>query len=312
MVTLIVSADYNQKKLAGFLRGHFPKLPQSAIYKAIRTKNIRINGVKVSGNVQVETGDSIDIYIKDEILYGIPLEKKSLQLSDIVFEDDNLLMVNKKPGIPVHPGTDPHEETLIDMAFTYLQEKGGLTRDGFTPSLCHRLDRNTGGIVIIAKTPEALRVMLDKIKKREVRKFYKCLVAGCPAQPHAELKHYLIKDEFKSRVFISDRKKPGAVEAITRYRVLVPGEMMSLLEVELVTGRTHQIRAHLAHIGHPIVGDGKYGSEKFNRQAGAKQQALWAYKVVFNFRNGGVLDYLKGKSFETQDVEFQVRDWPEK
>lgn len=308
MVTLIVPADYNHKKLDKFLGEHFPKLSRNAMYKAIRTKNIRINGIKVSGNALIKPGDSIEVYIKDEALYGTQLKKSSLRPSDIVFEDDNLLIANKKPGIPVHPDRNPQEETFIDMAITYLQEKGGYTYNGFTPSLCHRLDRNTGGIIIIAKTPEALRVMLDKIKKREVRKFYKCLVIGCPVRPYAELRHYLVKDEFKSRVFISDRKKPGAVEITTRYKVLIPGKTMSLLEVELVTGRTHQIRAHLAHIGHPIVGDDKYGSKKFNRQAGAKHQALWAYKVAFDFKDGEVLGYLKGQSFETRDIEFMVRD----
>ena len=309
MISIEVSQKYNQKKLDKFLMENFRKLSQSSIYKAIRTKNIRINGIKISANTILNTGDQLDIYIKDEILYGVSLKDHQISL-DIIYEDQHLLLVNKKPGIQVLPDKDCKELTLIDVATQYLKEKDEYPPDNpvsFPPSLCHRLDRNTGGIIIIAKTQEALTVMLDKIKKREVKKYYQCIVIGCPNLREAELKHYLFKDQKKSHVYISDVRKSGWVEIITRYKVISRGKEMSKLEVELVTGKTHQIRAHLAHIGHPIVGDGKYGVNKFNRMVGSKHQALWAYKVEFDFKDGEILDYLRGKVFETYDIEFDIK-----
>lgn len=307
MISLTVPEKYDNKKLDRFLTEHFKKLPRSAVFKALRNKDIRINGVKINENIILKAGDVLNVYIKDNILYG--LSSGSSPSFEIVYEDANLLLVNKPQGIPVHSDKDPKEPTLIDMVKNFLEQKNEYDSnkpDSFAPALCHRLDRNTGGIVIIAKTAEALKIMLDKIKKREVKKYYKCLVIGCPQPMEAELKHYLIKDSGKSLVHISDVRKPGAVEIITRYRVLEAGEEMSLLEVELVTGKTHQIRAHMAYIGHPIVGDGKYGVNQFNRKVGAKYQALWAYKVVFDFKDGGILNYLKGKGFQVKDLSYAV------
>jgi 23S rRNA pseudouridine955/2504/2580 synthase len=307
--SVTVPDTYNNKKLDRFLKETFKNLPLNAIYKALRTKDIRVNGVKASQNVVLQAGDQLDIYIKDEVLYGTFNAYEPIGSAlEIVFEDHNLLLVNKQPSIPVHTDIDPNETTLLDMAVKYLEEKREYisgSPNSFAPALCHRLDRNTGGIIIIAKTPEALAIMLDKIKKREVKKYYQCLVIGCPNPMQAELKSYLFKDSSKSLVHIYNERKPGAVEIITRYKVLEAGEEISRLEVELVTGKTHQIRAHLAHIGHPIVGDGKYGINKFNRKVGAKHQALWAYKVKFDFKEGGILSYLKGKTFETK-VDFVI------
>lgn len=313
MVRINVPLKYNNKKIVRFLKDNFENLSLNTIYKAIRTKKIKVNGNKISENITLKTGDQVDIYIKNDILYG--LSNKIPTEIQIVYEDNNLLLVNKKPGIPVHPDKDPYEPTLIDMVTQYLQKKGEYmpgNPTSFPPALCHRLDRNTGGIVIIAKNPEARKVILSKIKKREIKKFYQCIVIGCPQLREAELRHYLIKDKFKSRVYISDKNQPGAVEIITRYKVLSPGKEMSKLEIELVTGKTHQIRAHLAYIGHPIVGDGKYGINKFNKKVGAKHQALWAYKIIFDFKNGGPLNYLKGKVFEIQNIDFQIRFLEEK
>ncbi len=312
MVSLTVPEKYNNRKLDRFLLEHFTQLSYNALYKALRTKDIRVNGIRINKNVVLKTGDRIDIYIKDEILSGASAVRQNSPDSipiEIVYEDKNLLLVNKMPGIPVHPDKDPSETTLVGLASRYLIEKGEYSPenpDSFAPALCHRLDRNTGGIVIMAKNAEALDVMLDTIKKRQVKKFYQCLVIGCPEPAQAELRHYLFKDAGKSLVYISDKRKPGAVEIITRYKVLEAGEEICRLEVELVTGKTHQIRAHLAYIGHPIVGDGKYGLNRFNRKFRASHQALWAYKVVFDFESGGVMDYLGGKVFKTENIQFDV------
>lgn len=286
MVKIVVSEKYNNKKLDRLILDTYPALLRNNLFKAFRQKDIKVNGKRVNENIAIKTGDIIEVFIDDKLLSN-QNPSQALQL-DIVYEDANLLIVNKKPGLEVESSS---EQSLIGLAKEYLSSS--------EPALCHRLDRHTGGLVIIAKNKETLEIMLEKIKKREVRKFYQCIVVGCPNPKHAELKHYLFKDRKKSQVYIYDSKKPGSVEIITRYKVIEAGEETSRLEVELVTGKTHQIRAHLAHIGHSIVGDGKYGINSINKKYKAKHQILWAYKLVFDFKdNNGILDYLKGKEFK--------------
>ncbi|MCR4436767.1 MAG: RluA family pseudouridine synthase [Clostridiales bacterium] len=310
MRTLIVKESQANKRVGRVIRDAFPGMPASAMYKAFRKRDIKVNGVRVKEDYLVSPGDRLEIFITDEILDGLP-QKNGAQPGrgfSVVYEDANILIVNKEQGIPVHPDREQSTGTLIDRVKDYLGEKGEYDpRDPscFPPSLCHRIDRNTGGLVILAKNAESLKILLDKIKSREIKKYYQCLVKGKMEKEHAELKAYLCKDENKSRAFIYDYPGKGSIPIITRYRLLAYKNGISRLEVELVTGRTHQIRAHLAHIGHPIVGDGKYGSNAYNRSLGAKYQALWAYKLVFGFKNAGRLDYLRGKKFEVTP-EFKV------
>lgn len=304
MQSITVTEKYANMKLEKFLLAAYPGLSFSAAQKALRKRDIKANGCRVGKGYIVMPGDKLEIYIVDELLFGGANCKvnKSAQSYSVLYEDENIMLVNKAQGIPVHPDKDQSGETLIDLVRRYLQDKDGniLNKSQFQPSLCHRLDRNTGGLVLIAKNETSYGILLEKLESREIKKYYQCLVKGRMEKKEALLKAYLWKDSHKSRVFVSEGKKPGSQEIITAYKVLEYDSFkdVSRLEVELITGRTHQIRAHLAFIGHPIIGDCKYGTNSINRSFSLKQQALWACRLEFAFIKGGrQLSYLNGKRF---------------
>jgi 23S rRNA pseudouridine955/2504/2580 synthase len=304
-----VNANTNAEN---FIMSLYPKLSYSSLQKAFRKRDIKVNGIRVGKDYQLNPGDVLEIYITDDILMGSAKRTDSVPQPGftVVYEDENLLLVNKKQGIPVHPDKEQSRDTLIDQVRYYLKQSNAQAErtDQFQPSLCHRLDRNTGGLVIIAKNSAAHEIILKKIETGEIQKFYKCLVSGCPEKKEAMLKAYLWKDAAKNRVFIYNNKTKGSVDIATSYKVLEynPAKDVSLLEVELLTGRTHQIRAHMAFIGHPILGDGKYGQNSINRAFGLKMQALWAYKLKFNFRGSSMLDYLDHHEF-TVEPDFDIK-----
>lgn len=283
MKSLVVDNKYNNKKLNTFLLDKFNGLSSNTLYKALRKKDILVNGIRIKENVILHTGDNITIYITDEFLF------KKINLN-IVYEDENILVINKPADIEVI-----NNNSLEENLTTILQDK---LKNSIQP--CHRLDRNTTGLVLFAKNNNALEIILDKFKNREISKFYKCTVYGIPQINSATLEAYLFKDNKKSKVYIYNEPKKGAVKIITSYKILGIDKKnnTSILEVELHTGKTHQIRAHLASIGYPIIGDGKYGKNEINRQFGKFKQDLCAYKLAFNFKtDSGILNYLNNKEF---------------
>ena len=289
-----------------FLSKAVKGLPTSMMYKYIRLKKIKVNGSRAQPNDMLAEGDEISLYIRDEFFDSPEGDTDALwritPKIEIVYEDDNILLLNKRPGVLVHEDATAGENTLILHVKAYLAQKGEYdpqSEMSFAPALCNRIDRNTGGIVIAAKNADALREMNEKIRNDEVQKFYYCVVHGKMPKREDTLHAYLKKNSADNLVSISDTKKDGWKEIITKYRLLAEWQGLSLLEVELVTGRTHQIRAHMAHIGHPLLGDGKYGVNRRDRERGYKYQALYAYRLAFRFADrSGTLGYLKGKQFE--------------
>ena len=267
-------------------------VPMWAIRETIKKKDVRIDGVRISGDVRVCEGQEIRVFWPKSVMNS---EKKVLPLPEVVYEDEHVLLVNKPQGIASQNEEDPLAgDSALTRAIAYLKGKG---EDTAHVHLCHRLDVQTGGLLLLTKDEPAFESAVQAFTERTFRKIYTCRVKGCPAKREAMMRAWLRKDAQLSRVAITDYPARAAQEILTGYRVVEHGEH-ALLEVELVTGRTHQIRAHLAHIGHPILGDDKYGDRMLNRQLGVRKQQLWATQMVF--RAEGALSYLNGRSFSVR------------
>lgn len=310
MRELTVGKNDAGQRLDRFVGKSLPLLPPALLQKYIRIKRIKVNGQRAARDQRLTQGDVLQLYINDEFFDQPREENMFLTLFkpslDIVYEDENLMLLNKRPGLVVHADETEKVNTLINHIQAYLYQKREWNprwENAFTPALCNRIDRNTGGIVIAAKNAESLRVLNQKIRDRELVKLYLCVVQGELPKRADTLTAYLEKLSDENRVIVSDRKTPQNRTILTKYRVLETRGGNSLLEVDLLTGRTHQIRAHFAHVGHPLLGDGKYGSNKLNKALGYDVQALYSYKLRFEFTTpAGCLEYLNHREFSVTDM----------
>lgn len=281
MQSLKVTKKYDEKNVSKVLLDTFPALTKNTLYKAFRQKDIKINGKRTSKDTPVYLDDEVQIYVIDSLLFNT-------LTPNIIYEDDNILIVNKPSEIEV-VGSNSLTSCLKSLYSNMYIEP------------CHRLDRNTNGLVLFAKSEKSLKILLEKFKNHEIEKHYIAKVYGIPKKGNQTLTAYLFKDSKKSMVYISDEPKKGYSKIITSYSTIEKNtkENYSVLDITLHTGKTHQIRAHLAHIGLPILGDGKYGNNQVNKKFGYKFQQLTSYSLKFVFTtDADILNYLNVKEIK--------------
>ena len=313
MRELTIGKNDAGQRLDRFVSKSLPLLPPALLQKYIRLKRIKCNGARAQRDQRLNEGDVLQLYINDEFFdkprednMFLTLFKPSL---DIVYEDENIMLLNKRPGLVVHADETEKVNTLINHIQAYLYQKREWNpkwENAFTPALCNRIDRNTGGMVIAAKNAETLRIINDKIRDREIDKRYLCITVGAPKPTKGKIECFLLKDEKKKAVRVFHKPVPGAKTAVTFYQTLAQRGELSLVEVGLETGRTHQIRASFADMGCPLLGDGKYGNGAVNKRYGETRQALYSYKLTFDFpTDAGILEYLRGRTFVVETVPFR-------
>ena len=322
MKEFIITKNDAGQRLDRFTSKAAPLLPSSLAQKYIRVKRIKVNGKGSKRDYKLTENDAVQMYVNDEF-FEIPNEENAyLKVFDpnldIIYEDDNIMLINKPAGVLCHSDSSergktataqhPAEKhnTIVSRMQAYLHQNGvwrPREENSFTPALCNRIDRNTSGIVIAAKNAESLRIINEKLKLREIDRYYLAVVHGIPTPPSAALEGYIFKDAVKNRVFVTKNNQPGAMSAVMEYKTLDTSDQLSLLECRLITGRTHQIRAQLASAGYPILGDGKYGDGRRDKKYGETKQALCSYKLIFDFKtDAGILNYLSGKTFRLPDI----------
>lgn len=318
MREFMVASGDDGRRLEKWLLKAAPALSYAQACRFLRLKKVRVNGKVAKEGATLHVGDVVNAYLDDACFLARPRENKLLAgfrpRIDVLYEDENILLIDKRPGLRVHGDEEEKVDTLITHLQAYLYQKGEYDGTGFAPALCNRIDRFTGGIVIAAKNEAALKEMDMRIRSRQVEKFYLCAVTGRMVPPQGELKNYLLKEGKRMRVL--NREAPGAQAARTRYRTLATEGDLSLLECQLLTGRTHQIRAQFAAAGHPLIGDTQYGDPKINQAHASHFQQLYSYRIVFRFTGTpGPLEYLNGQSFQVKKLhrgfEEIVRRMPE-
>lgn len=314
MKEFIINKNDSGQRLDKFISKAVPKLPKSLLYKYIRLKRIKLNGKRCEISQILSENDILNLYINDEF-FSEPRENKKPQLKtdasalNVVYEDENIIIVYKPVGVDVHQGAQRSDDTLIDMICAYLYGKGEYIperENSFSPALCNRLDRNTSGLVIAAKNAAALREINEKIRSKEIKKQYLCICSGNLSLKHSVETAYHRKKSHNS-VHILPTPCNGYKKIITEYTVLERKNGLMLLKVGLITGKTHQIRAHLSFLGAPLLGDGKYGDVKINKKYQVFTQQLCAYSLTFEFDSSGILGYLSGKTFISPTTDFQIK-----
>ena len=281
--TIAAQDAHEGMKLMQFLRRSYPLAPEWAILKSLKARDIKVNGVRAEVNRELDSGDLVEWYTLWSAA-EIP----------IIYEDGNLLIVSKPAGL----NTDEHKDGDFSLLSWAMERARG---EHYQPRLVHRLDNQTSGLIILAKNDQAQEALIDALRQREIVKRYVSLVAGCPKQGQAVLQDFMIKDAVGAKVQVYSKPVAGSKEIITEYRVIKAGEDFSRLEVTLHTGRTHQIRAHMAYIGHPVLGDDKYGDYEVNKRLHARRLMLAATEL--SFHAAGYLAYLEGRQF-TQEAPF--------
>ncbi len=309
MKELTVTANEGGQRIDKYISKRFKTMPQSLVYKYLRTKRIKLNGKKATPSDFVTEGDVLTFYIADEFFESTAEELAYTHIKanlNIVYEDDNILIADKPTGLLCHSDDKEGYNTLINHIKAYLAEKGEYIPGGaFAPALCNRIDRNTCGLVIAAKTGDALRDMNSRIKKRLVQKQYLAAVHGVPTPLEGTIKGFLRKDSAANRVYLNEKRRSSdEKEAITKYKTIETKNDISLIMAELITGRTHQIRAQLASINHPLLGDGKYAVNKKDRRQGFCHQSLCAFRLKFLQAEADSLSYLDGKIFYSSAPDF--------
>ncbi len=321
MKELTVGKNDAGQRLDRFVAKAVPLLPDSLLQKYIRLKRIKVNGKPSKRDLRLSAGDVLMLYINDEFFEAPREDNAWLKIAkprlNILYEDENILLADKKPGVLCHSAGKWDYNTLIANIQAYLAQKGEWQpkeEHSFSPALCNRIDRNTGGIVIAAKNAEALRILNEKIRDREIEKYYLCAVYGRPKPDNGQLKNELFKDAVKNQVYVKSKPEPGSRSAVTEYQVLMTRAGLSLVECRLLTGRTHQIRVQMAYAGWPLLGDGKYGREQINRRFHEEGQALYSWRLCFDFStDAGLLNYLRGKEFSVarENIDFVAKYFPE-
>lgn len=315
MKTIVIDRTWDGRRLRRFLQKTLPGASMGRIQQFLRTGRVKIDGRKASEDSVLAEGCEVSLYIEDSFFEAPkredPFYSKLRPKLTILYEDAHFMLLDKRPGLICHPDEGERVHTLLTYAQAYLYQKGEWTpEDGFAPALCNRIDRFTGGVVILAKTQEALRAMDQKMRTHEVQKYYLCIVHGRMKYPDGTLRHFLLKRPEQKKVTVLRKNEPGSKEAITYYQAIDERNGLTLCECLLGTGRTHQIRAQFAAIGHPLLGDNQYGNARLNEQHGRiNGQALCAYRLIFDFEDAQpCLSGLNGLTVQVRDVPF-VREY---